>query len=235
MHLAIVPPEDDFFLEREHASFFAVTFDHNDASILASHDLWQPVCVLAPVFVFLVRRLKKLSAASGGAPQQRHDDPGTGLHAMAATVAQTYGNPDGNESDEEGNGRAPGTGGSTGGSTGVAVHSGPAAGGGAPAARPGGNGARTSMWSGRGRSLQVRGRGYGRGGARGQGRGGSRGRARPGGNGTPQHNNKSCCSELWPWIAMALLSCCYPLSLTAAPVDSDWRTFRERRYRKFLV
>ena len=44
----------------------------------------------------------------------------------------------------------------TGGSTGVAVHSGPAAGGGAQAARPGCTGALTSVWSGRGRSLQVR-------------------------------------------------------------------------------
>ena len=108
-----------------------------------------------------------------------HDDPGTGLHAMAATVAQIYGNPDGNDSDEDGNGRAPGTGGSTG----VDVHSGPAAGGGAPAARPGGAGARASLWSGRARGLQVRGRGYGSGGARGQGRGGNSGRARPRSNG----------------------------------------------------
>ena len=75
-----------------------------------------------------------------------HDDPGTGLHAMAATVAQTYGNPNGNESDEDGNGRAP----RTGGSTGAAVHSGSAAGGGAPAARPSGTGAQTSTWGGRG-------------------------------------------------------------------------------------
>ena len=78
-----------------------------------------------------------------------------------------------------GNGRAPGNGGSTG----VAVHRGPATGGGAPAARPGGAGARASMWSGRARGLQVRGRGYGSGGARGQGRGGNSGRARPRSNG----------------------------------------------------
>jgi len=63
-----------------------------------------------------------------------HDDPGTGLHAMAATMAQTYGNTDENENDEDGNRRAPGNGSSTG----LAVHSGPAAGGGAPAARSGG-------------------------------------------------------------------------------------------------
>lgn len=40
-------------------------------------------------------------------------------------------------------------------------------------------GARASLWSGRARGLQVRGRGYGSGGARGQGRGGNSGRARP--------------------------------------------------------
>ena len=80
----------------------------------------------------------------------------TGLHAMAATVAQTYGNPNENDGDGGGgNGRAP----RTGGSTGVAVHSGPAARGGAPAARPGGTGARTPTWGGRGGSPQVGGGG----------------------------------------------------------------------------
>lgn len=58
--IAIVPPEDDFFLEREHASFFAVTFDHNDATILASHLL--TVC--------LSRLVCEILRASGCRPQR---------------------------------------------------------------------------------------------------------------------------------------------------------------------
>ena len=106
-----------------------------------------------------------------------HEDPGTGLHAMAAAAAQQYGSMDGNESEDDGNGPVPGNGGSTG----VTVHRGLVLDGGAPAARSHGSGGRASAWGGRGRGLSVRGRGYGRGGggARGQGRSGSSGTAGP--------------------------------------------------------
>ena len=49
----------------------------------------------------------------GASTAATYDDPGTELHARAATMAQIYGNPDENESDEDGNGLAPGNGGST--------------------------------------------------------------------------------------------------------------------------